>query len=61
MRSEGSWRSHQVLLSEMATNPDHAQVLGEWMESYRPEGLFDEAGKLSLEPRGLAPKGTRRM
>ncbi len=61
LKTEGSWRSHQVPLSEMATNPEHVQMLEEWMQSYRPEELFDQSGKLVEEVAELAPKGERRM
>ncbi|HBL76235.1 MAG: phosphoketolase [Bacteroidetes bacterium GWF2_42_66] len=58
---EGTSRSHQVPLSELATKPDHIRILEEWMKSYKPEELFDEKGKLRPELSDLAPKGTRRM
>lgn len=58
---EGSWRSHQVPLSELATHPNHLKLLEEWMKSYKPEELFDKQGKLLPELAELAPKGHRRM
>jgi xylulose-5-phosphate/fructose-6-phosphate phosphoketolase len=58
---EGFWRSHQVPLSGMHNNPAHMKQLEEWMRSYRPEELFDAAGRLIPELRALAPKGPRRM
>jgi len=58
---EGTWRSHQVPLSDPRANPKHLKQLEEWMKSYRPNELFDEAGKLRAEIAELAPKGTRRM
>ncbi|WP_341731100.1 phosphoketolase family protein [Microcoleus sp. EPA2] len=60
-KTEGSWRSHQVPLSEMASKPEHVQLLEDWMKSYKPEELFDEHGKLIPELAELAPKGDRRM
>ncbi len=60
-KTEGSWRSHQVPFSEMATKPEHVQLLETWMKSYHPEELFDENGTLIAELAELAPKGTRRM
>ena len=39
---EGTWRAHQVPLSEMAANPGHVKMLEEWMRGYRPDELFDE-------------------
>ncbi|HEV7785440.1 MAG TPA: phosphoketolase family protein, partial [Thermoanaerobaculia bacterium] len=59
--TEGSWRSHQVPLAEMATHPEHVALLEAWMHSYRPEELFDERGSLRPEIAALAPKGERRM
>ncbi|WKG00987.1 phosphoketolase [Mycolicibacterium sp. HK-90] len=58
---EGSWRSHQVPLSETRTNASHMAQLEEWLRSYRPEELFDATGALRPELRALAPSGTRRM
>jgi len=60
-QAEGSWRSHQVPFSEMAGNPEHVKLLEEWMRGYRPEELFDEAGRLRPEIAELAPRGERRM
>jgi xylulose-5-phosphate/fructose-6-phosphate phosphoketolase len=60
-KTEGFWRSHQVPLSEMATNPKHIKILEEWMKSYKPEELFDENGTLVPELKELAPQGNRRM
>ena len=34
---EGTFRSHQVPLSEVRTNPDHLKQLEEWLRSYGPE------------------------
>ena len=59
--TEGSWRSHQVPLANLAENPAHVQVLETWMKSYRPEELFDTTGKLIPELAALAPQGDRRM
>ena len=58
---EGTFRSHQVPLSNPAANPQHLPQLEAWMRSYRPEELFDTGGKLRAEIADLAPKGTRRM
>jgi xylulose-5-phosphate/fructose-6-phosphate phosphoketolase len=58
---EGTWRSHQVPLAKLANNPAHLRQLEEWLRSYRPEELFDEAGRLKPELRALAPQGARRM
>jgi len=60
-KSEDYWRSHQVPFSDMATNPDHLKLLESWLQSYRPEELFDETGALNAELVALAPQGQRRM
>jgi xylulose-5-phosphate/fructose-6-phosphate phosphoketolase len=57
---EGYWRSHQVPMADM-DKPEHIAVLEQWMRSYRPEQLFDAAGRLAPEVADLAPKGERRM
>jgi xylulose-5-phosphate/fructose-6-phosphate phosphoketolase len=59
--AEGSFRSHQVPLAGLATNPDHLAQLERWMRSYAPEDLFDEGGALRADLRALAPEGDRRM
>lgn len=61
LQVEGTWRAHQVPISDMANNPNHIALLEQWMKSYRPEELFDEQGKLLPQLAGLAPKGTSRM
>ena len=58
---EGTWRSHQLPLSGVRSNPRHLAQLQEWLHSYRPDELFDDAGALVPELAELAPKGTRRM
>ena len=61
LMTEGSWRSHQVPLANLAENPEHLAALEQWMRSYRAEELFDEAGGLVPELAELAPTGERRM
>ncbi len=58
---EGTFRSHQVPLSELASKPEHLRMLEEWMKSYKPEEMFDESGSLRQELAELAPRGDRRM
>jgi xylulose-5-phosphate/fructose-6-phosphate phosphoketolase len=58
---EGTWRSHQVPLSDLSSKPDRIRLLEEWMKSYRPQELFDADGKLILELAELAPTGSQRM
>jgi len=59
--TEGSWRSHQVPLARLAEQPEHLQILEDWLRSYRPEELFDASGGLMAELAALAPAGERRM
>ncbi len=58
---EGTFRSHQVPVTEFASKPEHISILEDWLRSYRPEELFDENGTLIPELAELAPKGQRRM
>jgi len=59
--NEGTFRSHQVPLSDPAKNPKHLRQLESWLRSYRPEELFDQQGRLKPELASLAPSGERRM
>ncbi len=59
--TEGTWRSHQVPMAEVKTNPDHLALLETWLKSYRPDELFDENGTLVAELKALPPKSYRRM
>jgi xylulose-5-phosphate/fructose-6-phosphate phosphoketolase len=61
LAAEGSFRSHQVPLADLAENPEHLRQLEEWLRSYRPEELFDGDGALRAELAALAPAGARRM
>ncbi len=58
---EGTYRAHQVPLSEPTEHPEHLKILEAWMRSYRPDELFDQRGRLIPELRELAPKSERRM
>jgi len=58
---EGTWRAHQVPVTDLDTKREHLAILEEWLRSYRPEELFDENGKLIEELLELAPKGERRI
>ncbi|HOY17616.1 MAG TPA: phosphoketolase family protein [Haliscomenobacter sp.] len=61
LQVEGTWRSHQVPLAELATKPEHIKILEQWMQSYQPETLFDKNGSLIAELAELAPQGIKRM
>jgi xylulose-5-phosphate/fructose-6-phosphate phosphoketolase len=58
---EGTFRSHQVPVADLAANPGHLRVLEEWLRSYRPDELFDSRGALVPELAELPPEGERRM
>jgi xylulose-5-phosphate/fructose-6-phosphate phosphoketolase len=58
---EGTFRAHQVPLSETRSNPEHRALLEQWMRSYRPEELFDATGRLVPRLQALPPRGARRM
>ena len=58
---EGFWRAHQVPVNNARDNDDHRAILEDWMRSYRPEELFDTAGRLRAELQALAPTGKQRM
>ena len=58
---EGTFRAHQVPVSNARDDDDHRQILEAWLRSYRPEQLFDEHGRLLPELARLAPAGPRRM
>jgi xylulose-5-phosphate/fructose-6-phosphate phosphoketolase len=58
---EGTFRAHQVPLTDPASNPQHLRQLSDWLRSYRPEELFDSGGRLLADLAALAPAGPRRM
>ncbi len=61
LRTEGSWRSHQVPLAGLAKSPEHVAQLETWLKSYRPDELFDDDGVPRPHLTALAPTGDRRM
>ncbi|VIO72900.1 Xylulose-5-phosphate phosphoketolase [Bradyrhizobium ivorense] len=61
LKVEAFWRAHQVPIANPRGNPEHLQLLEQWMRSYEPETLFDASGRLVPELRDLAPAGDRRM
>jgi len=58
--SEGTFRSHQVPIAAI-TDQSHLTTLESWMGSYDPGALFDGAGRLREDLRGLCPTGDARM
>ena len=60
--NEGTFRAHQVPLAVSATTPpEHLAQLENWLNSYKPDELFDAQGRLLPELAELAPTGNRRM
>ena len=57
LQVEGTFRAHQVPISDPATHPEHLKLLEDWLRSYRPEELFDQQGRLKPELAELAPEG----
>ena len=58
---EGGFRAHQVPIPVNAKHMEHVDALTDWLQSYRPEELFDENGRIKAEIQELAPKGEQRM
>ncbi|QOH60122.1 phosphoketolase [Paenibacillus polymyxa] len=56
-----SFRAHQVPIPVDQKNMQHAPALLEWLNSYRPEELFDENGRLKAEIAEILPTGEKRM
>ena len=56
---EGSFHAHQVPIT--MEKPEHLDILKAWLESYKPEELFTEDGKLIPELKALAPTGNSRI
>jgi xylulose-5-phosphate/fructose-6-phosphate phosphoketolase len=59
--TEGHWRSHQVPVGDAYHKPAHLELLAQWLQSYRPETLFDAQGRPLPELLAQAPGGARRM
>jgi len=59
--NEGTFRSHQVPISDPRAHPEHLKLLEDWLRSYRPDELFDAQGRLKPELAALAPQGQKRM
>ncbi|MGW5260262.1 phosphoketolase family protein [Microbispora sp. NPDC004025] len=58
---EGTWRAHQVPLTDVRDRSDRLAALEEWMRSYRPEELFDVDGRPIATITETVPDGPLRM
>ncbi|MFC3995404.1 phosphoketolase [Nocardiopsis sediminis] len=58
---EGTWRSHQVPLANVRSDPAHLRLLEGWLRGYRPEELFDDDGAPVPESTAQVPEGPLRI
>jgi xylulose-5-phosphate/fructose-6-phosphate phosphoketolase len=58
---EGTFRAHQVPITNVREKREHLRLLETWMRSYKPEELFEVDGSLKVELVQLPPTGDRRM
>ena len=58
---EGTWRAHQVPLTEVRTNIQHLRQLEDWLRSYRPQELFEPDGSPHADLLALVPPGDLRL
>jgi xylulose-5-phosphate/fructose-6-phosphate phosphoketolase len=58
---EGTFRTHQVPLSNVRGDAAHLRQLEEWLRSYRPDQLFDADGRPVPEVTDQAPRADKRM
>ncbi|MBI5160720.1 MAG: phosphoketolase family protein [Micrococcales bacterium] len=61
LQVEGTWRSHQIPLSEVREDEAHRRLLEEWLRSYRPQELFTAEGAPSPALDALRPVPERRI
>ncbi|CAM5317903.1 putative phosphoketolase OS=Leifsonia shinshuensis OX=150026 GN=HNR13_002218 PE=3 SV=1 [Leifsonia shinshuensis] len=59
--AENNWRSHQVPLADARDTEAHTRLLESWLQSYRPEELFEESGAPVPLIASHAPEGDRRL
>lgn len=55
---QGTFRAHQVPISEVRDNPEHLAELERRLRSYRPEELFDATGAPAAELAALPRRAT---
>ncbi|MCX2968495.1 MULTISPECIES: phosphoketolase family protein [Streptomyces] len=58
---EGTWRAHQIPLSGVREDPARVRELERWLRSYRPDELFDDAGRPRPEVLAQVPAGALRL
>ena len=60
-KMEGTFRAHQVPLTKPKVDEEQFELLKEWLESYRPQELFDLEGNLREDVRACIPEGDLRL
>ena len=55
---EGTWRAHQVPITDARREPGALVSSRPWLRCYRPEELFDEQGRLEAELAALPRRGS---
>jgi len=58
---ENNFRAHQVPISDVVDNPDHFQMLADWLRSYQPDKHFDDQGRPRAEILSTLPRADRRI
>lgn len=61
LKTEGSWRAHQVPLASAKDTHEHFRVLRGWLRSYRPEELFTPEGQIRSCVTDFMPRGYLRI
>jgi len=61
VQMSGTFRSHQVPLAGVREDPAHLRLLEQWLQSYRPAELFDDAGRPTSPVQQANPRGALRM
>jgi xylulose-5-phosphate/fructose-6-phosphate phosphoketolase len=58
---EGTWRAHQVPITDPRTQEDALAAVEAWLRSYRPQELFDAGGRPLPAILAQCPEGDRRL
>jgi xylulose-5-phosphate/fructose-6-phosphate phosphoketolase len=58
---EGTFRAHQVPVTDVRSNPAHLEILDRWMRSYAPQHLFDTDGRPAAAVTAVVPRAERCM
>ena len=55
----GTFNAHQVPID--MSQPHHTQLVNDWLQSYRPQELFNPDGSLQADIAAFPPQGNRRL